>query len=263
MKNIKISFFIDALFIFTATFFVFYAIVKSLVKSVFLSTVITIFICLLVSGLYTAFSIYKHGKKAILSNNEKEFKAFEKTLALLSDASALSLLKSLYEKRGEEVVKQGKKLKIKGKKEEVYFDFSPCSASLKTVINAYKKTPANYTTTFIAKDFDVSALSYFNGLEKRVKLITLSELYNALKKEKLLPEITHSEPKKKTLKELIEPSLKRENAVKFLIWGGVLILFSTVTYFGGVYLFLGCALIIFALFLRFFARKSPKKQSAI
>ena len=263
MKNIKISFLIDALFLFIALFFVFYAIVKPLVKSVFLSTLITIAVCVTGTAIYTAISIKKHGKKAVLDGEEKNYNAFLKTLSIMPEKDAFSLVISYFESMGKEGVKFGNKIKLKGCKEEVFFDFSPGATTLKTLLSAYKQTSKNCSLIFIAFDYELNAVNYFAGFDKRVTLITAKTFYETLKKENLLPEITAVATRKPSLKERFLLIFKREKAPVFLAWGGAILLFSTVAYYKLLYVIVGGILIAFSLTLRFFAVKSPPPEKAL
>ena len=263
MKNIKISFLLDALFLFIAVFFVFYAFIKSLVKSIFLSTLLTVLICLVITSIYTVISIKKHGKKAVIDGDEKQFNAFLKTLSLSPDKETFALIKSYYESVGEEPIKSGDKIKLKNRKDEVFFDFTPNGATLKSVLTAYKNTSKGYKLVFIAIDYDVNAVNYFKGFENRVSLLNAKTLYLSLKEKNLLPNLNLEEVKKPTLYERFSSVFKREKAPVFLAWGGALLLFSTVSYYKALYVIVGGAFIIFSLFIRFFAKPMPTKKMVL
>ena len=264
MKKIKLSFLSDALFLFISAFLFFYGVTKpKLIKPVLTATTSSL-LSIVVTVLYTAFSVYRYGKKSILKNEEDQFLAFINHLAFLDTQDINTLFANYFEKVCNIVFTPRKNgLFCSDKNLYVLYDFNPDGITKQNVLQAYKKTKTASSIIFIAVKYDSEVVKFFSPLAPKIKLYSANELYNSLKQAQLLPKLEVKKPDKKPFIELVKSTFHREKSTKFALWGGAIILFSTITYYKGLYLFIGSLLLIFACYLRLFTKPAGNKNKVI
>lgn len=262
MKKLKLSTFLDGIFVFILSFFIFYALIRGGVKSIWLTLLLSVVISSIITLLFCTFMDKKNDKKDVLLKDKKEYDAFLKTVYLMHEKEVLKLTKSYYAKQGFIVTQKSNVLFIEEKNSYVFNCLSPEKTGLEKAISAYKKTPKGASTIIIACEYDGSVFEFFSGFEK-VKLYNARDFYLCLKESELLPEINVENDKKFKLKNPFKGVLKRENSKKFLLWGAVFLLFSTVTYFKWFYLIVGTIFLAVSCYLRFFKSFDKKDKAGL
>ncbi len=253
MKKLKLSTFFDGIFIFIISFFMFYALIKGSVKSIALTTFLSILFSSTITFLFALISEKVLSKKDVEIKDKKEFEIFINSLFFAERKNVKKLIKAYYEKKNFTVMDKKDYLSIENENVAVFFEFTPEKIKESAIINAYKKTPKGYKTVFISNDYDLSVRDFFIKFD-RVTLYNGKDFYLALKEEKLLDIPVKNEPKK--FKIPFKQILKRENSKKFLLWGSCLLVFSTLTFYKWLYLTLGTIFLMLSLITRFFT--TPK-----
>lgn len=264
MKKIKLSFIGDALFLFLTAFVFFYGTLKPKIIKPVLTAVVSALLSSVLTILYTAFSVYRYGKKYLLKSEEDRYLAFSNYLSFASGEELDGVIISYFSKGYDISLSPRRKgLFSSDKKVCVFYDFNPDGATKQSVLTAYKKTSTAYTLIFIATSYDAGVSNFFAPLSKRIKLYTAKDLYLSLKKYNLLPSITKTKPEKKSLEKLLKPVLRREKSIKFALWGCLIILTSTISYYKTLYLIVGGAFLIFSCYLRLFTNPTQKTEKLI
>ena len=107
---------------------------------------------------------------------------------------------------------------------------------------------------FISNDYNLSIKDFFANFD-RVTLYNGKDFYLALKEENLIDVPLEESPKK--IKIRLNQILKRENSKKFLLWGSVLLVFSTLAFYKWLYLVVGTIFLMLSLITRFFTAPKP------
>lgn len=254
MKKLKLSTFFDGIFIFILSFFIFYALLKGAVKSIFLTTFLSVLFSSVITFLFALISEKVLDKKDVRLKDKNEFEIFINSLYFAERKNVKKLIKAYYEKKNLSVVDKKDYLELESESACVFFEFTPEKTKESSIINAYKKTPKGYKTVFISSDYDLSIKDFFINFD-RITLYNGKDFYLALKEEKLLNIEVKTPPKK--LKIPFKQILKRENSKKFLLWGSVLLLFSTLAFYKWLYIFLGTVFLILSIITRFFTSPKP------
>ena len=254
MKKLKLSTFFDGIFIFILAFFVFYALLKGVAKSVVITTFLSVIFSSTITFLFALISERVLDKRDVKLKDKKEFEIFINSLYFAEHKSVKKLIKAYYEKKGILSVDKKEYLLLEQSQIAVFYEFKPEKIKESTIINAYKKTPKGYKTVFIASDYDLSVRDFFINFD-RVTLYNGKDFYLALKEENLLDVTVKDQPKK--LKIPLKQILRRENSKKFLLWGSVLLVFSTLAYYKWLYLTTGTVFLLLSLFTRFYCKPKP------
>ncbi len=254
MKKLKLSTFFDGIFIFILSFFIFYALLKGVAKSIALTTFLSVLFSAVITFLFALISERVLDKKDVLLKDKKEFEIFINSLYFAERKNIKKLIKAYYEKKKLTVIDKKDYLELEGENVCVFFEFSPEKTKESAIINAYKKTPKGYKTVFISNGYDLSVKDFFINFD-RITLYNGKDFYLALKEENLLSVEVKVAPKK--LKIPFKQILKRENSKKFLLWGSVLLLFSTLAFYKWLYVFLGTVFLILSIITRFFTTPKP------
>lgn len=260
MKKIKLSTFLDGIFIFFLSFFIFYSLIKGGVRKISTASLVSAIFSSIITFLFCYLSEKFFAKKDVSLLEKNRYDAFCRMLYFSSDKEVLSLIKDYYLKKElKGVIKSGGY--FIEEKLFVFYSFTPENVSFDKVISAYKKTPKGLSTVFLASGYDGACLEFFAPFEK-VKLYTIKDFYLCLKEEDLLPEI-ELPYKKRKLKNPFKGVLKRENSKKFFLWGAVFTVFSTVTFYKWLYLFIGVIFLFISCYLRFFKTFSEKQKTEL
>ncbi|MBE5744379.1 MAG: hypothetical protein E7358_06715 [Clostridiales bacterium] len=260
MKKLKLSTFFDGIFIFFLSFFVFYALLKGVVKSIILTTFLSILFSSSATFLFALISEKVLGKKDVELKDKNEFETFINSLFFAEQKNIKKLIKAYYEKKNFEVLDKKDYLLLENENACVFFEFTPEKTKESSILNAYKKTPKGYKTIFISNGYDLSVKDFFIGFD-RVSLYNGKDLYLSLKEENLIDVSIKNQPKK--LKINFKQILRRENSKKFLLWGAVLLLFSTLTFYKWFYLITGSLFLILSLITRFFTLPKPNENKCL
>ncbi len=261
MSKIKFYLLADSFFIFTATLFISFALIRyngvnfapSLLSSSMIGATISI--------LYVSFSIVKKDGKANAIKRQKLYDAFAKHVAFMDNKDFLDLLTLYYKNLNVDAKIEKEHLVITSKKLCVFNMIFLEQVTTKDVINAYKQTKKNYSVKILYYKITGEALSLANGMSLRITLCNINSVYNAFEKFDLLPrlELTEEQTKIK-IAPYLKGAFKKEKANKFLVIGVFLLFLSTITFFPIYYILLGCACIIISFALRFFKYTETKNN---
>lgn len=255
MNKLKLSIALDGAFIFGISFFIYYAIVKQNLYSILSATICSVTLSSLTAFLFILIFSYKNRKQVDKIAEKESVFAFSNYLYLLKDSEIISLLSSYLDKVGKSYEVKKSAFYFKGERKVLYFDFTPDKTTLSTAIRFYKQTPKGYKTAIISCEYNLGVKEFFKDFDS-VSFYTVYDLYTALKSENLLPNHPVKEKKVFSVNELIGRFLRRENVKKFFLWGAVLTLFSTVTYYKVFYAVLGTVFLLIAVYLKFFKTKT-------
>lgn len=256
MRKLKLSIALDGLFVFGISFFIFYAIVKPKILSVFTATGVSVVLSALVSFLFMLVISHKQKLKGDKEDRLNMIDALNNYLYLLKDSEIIKLISSYLDTINQAFEVKKSAFYFKENKSVLYFNFSPDELSLTNALEFYKKTPKSYKLVILASNYDKKVLEFFADF-KEVSLYKTSDLYIALEEKNLLPKLTVKNRQKITFNKLIAHFLQRKNVKKFFIYGALLLLFSTVTYYKFFYVFVGTLFLITATYLKFFANEKP------
>ncbi len=254
MNKLKLSTVGDGIFIYLVCFFISYAFIKSKVVSIASATILSSMISAILTFAFIYYLSKKDRLKSNIANKNQLLKAFNTHLYLLPDKEIVKLISNY-------LIKIGVAFEVKNsnfyfyRKTILQFHFTPDKTTLSTCINFYKKTPKNYNLVILSCEYDDSVKEFFSDFE-RIKLYTSNDLYTALENENLLPTLQLPKKDKLTLNSLIGVFLQRKNVKKFFLWGVLLMLFSTVTYYKLFYLILGTSFLLLSAYLKFFIKQN-------
>ena len=254
MNKLKFSIAFDGLFIFGISFFIFYALVKQKIYSVWSATLLSAFLSALVALFYIIIASYKQRKKVDIEQDNQNFQAFKRYLYFLQTDKIIKLISDYLDKTGKPYEVKKSAFCFKKEKTVLFYDFTPDLTTLTTCIEFYKKTPKSYKTAILSCGYDDKVKEFFAPFEK-VQLYLANDLYTSLKLHDLLPNIELPKKQKFEFNKLIARFLRKENVKKFFLWGAVLTLFSTITYYKVFYALLGTAFLLIAVYLKFFIKE--------
>ena len=255
MNKLKLSIALDGAFIFGISFFIYYAVVKQNIYSVISATIFSVTLSSLTAFLFIVISSYRNRKKVDSAIENDKIIAFSNYLYLLKDSEIISLISSYLNKLGKSYEVKKSAFYFKDNKVVLYFDFTPDKTTLSSAIRFYKQTPKGYKTAILCCEYNLGVKEFFSEIDS-VSFYTVFDLYSALNSEELLPNYPVKEKKIFSVNKLISRFLRRENVKKFFLWGAVLTLFSTVTYYKFFYAVLGTVFLLIAVYLKFFKTKT-------
>lgn len=259
MNKIKLYLLIDSFFIFFSLFFSLYAIIKynglNFMPALFISALLS---ALLTCG-FAIIIIVRNDKKTNVHTQKELIKALTNHLAFLSNSDALNLFLKYYLIFYKDAKIEEDKIVIKKIKTCVFPIFTLEKITTKEVINAYKQTKKGYKTKVLFNTATSEVYLLSTHLKIRIELFDVNSIYFALKEQNLLPNLEIIKQNKIKLLPILKNLLKKQKAGKFLLFGILTLLFSTITFFPLYYIIVGCGLIIIAIILKFFAPfESPK-----
>ena len=179
--------------------------------------------------------------------------ALNKHLFLLKDSEIIKLISSYLDKQNYKFEVKNNAFYFNDNKVVLYYNYAPEDLSLTKAVEFYKNTPKNYKTVVLAPSYDKKVKEFFSG-NLEVSFFETDSLYTALKNKNLLPLLTLEKKEKITIKKLISHFLQRKHVKKFFLYGALLLLFSTVSYYKFFYLIIGTSFLITATYLKFFAK---------
>ena len=255
MNKLKFSTASDGVFIFFLCFFISYGIIKANAFSIATSTLLSACFSALATFIFIALNSQKQKLKEDKLNKIELLTAFNKYLYSLTDKEVITLISNYLDKIGVTYQIKNSNIYFKDKKTLLAFYFTPDKISLSTCLEFYKKSPKNYNLIILCCDYDDKIIDFFKDFE-RVKIETTNHLYTALEDKNLLPTLKVIKKEKIPFKRLIARFLRRENVKKFFIWGAMLTLFSTISYYKLFYVFMGAIFLILSAYLKFFKSKA-------
>lgn len=251
MNKIKFYLLIDSFFIFFSLFFTLFAILKynrlkyALLLSGILSAILTCGFAVII--------IIRNDKKTNAHTQKELIKALANHLAFLSDSEVLNLFLKYYSIFFKDAKIEENKIVIKKIKTCIFPIFTLEKITTKEVINAYKQTKKGYKTKVLFNGCTSEVYLLSTHLKIRIELFDINSIFFALKEQNLLPNLEIIKQNKIKILPILKNLLKKQKAGKFLLFGILTLLFSTITFFPLYYIIVGCALIIIAIILKFFA----------
>ncbi len=259
MSKIKFYLITDSFFIFIATFFISFALIKYNGVRFAPSLISSSFIGVIVASAYVSYSVIKDGKIKDIEKAKKLNELLAKKLAFMDEEKVLELLVLYYNKMGLDAKIEKSHVVIESKKLCVFNMVYLEQITTKDVILAYKQTKKKYSVKIMYYKATSEALSLVSDMSGRIYLCGIKDVYNSLEKAELLPELEYAnENKKIKIAPLIKGAFKKEKAGKFLFIGITLLILSLYTFYPIYYIFLGCCFIIVALTLKFFKKDELK-----
>ena len=263
MKKIKFYLLSDSFFIFIALFFTFYAIAKYNGSSFLSSLLLSSSFSAITTCGYAVFTIIKNDKKEGVYYEKEYKKALSNHLAFLDENEVLELFYKYYSSIYNDAKIDNKKITIPKIKTCIFPIFTIEKITTKEVINAYKQTKKGYKTKILFSTSTSEVLLLSSSLKIRIELHDINSVYSALKSQELLPKLEILGKQKIKLKPIIKNLFKKQKAGKFLLFGVLTLLFSTITFFSLYYVIFGAVLIIISIILKFFAPFESNKNSEI
>ena len=249
MNKIKFYLIIDSGFIFFALFFILYAIFKYNGLTFTPALLLACFLSALLTCLYVCFQIFK-SNKITNKNLEKELKTeLTLTLAIMEQSKVLELFLQYYKALDSTAFIDGKKIVLEALKCYAFPIFTVEKLTTIEVIKAYKQTKKGYKTKVLYS----TATSEVSLLNLDIELYDITAVYTALKNRELLPKLNVKKAQKVKILPILKNLFKKQKAGKFLLFGVLTLLFSTITFFPLYYIIIGSSLIVIALVLKFFA----------
>ncbi len=253
MRKLKLSIALDGLFIFSISFFIFYALVKPKIISVWSATGVSVILSAITCFLFMLFLYNKQKLKGYKEDKIVMVNAFNKHLYLLKNSEIIKLLSTYLDNAKHKFEVNDNAFYFKDNKVVLYYNFTPDELSLTKAVELYKSTPKNYKTVIVASSYDKKVKEFFNGFID-VSFYETSDLYSSLESSNLLPPLSIEKKEKITFNKLISHFLQRKNVKKFFLYGALLLLFSTIAYYKFFYLIIGTTFLITATYLKFFAK---------
>ena len=258
----KLNIYSDGFLSYAAAFIISYAVFiynrLGVLKSLTLSLIVGFFAAATVFVVKN-FTGTKHGEKA---RRKALTETLSLNLAFYSDDRLLSLFKTLLEKQNLTVVKHKRFLEITELNAAFYPIFKSGKLNPEDLINAYKlcgfKRTLIAAKSYAEDSYKLSALK-----PETFTLFDEEDVFIALEKENLLPEIKLPEIKKRTIKSFAVSLFKKENFKKFLIAGLIVISLSTVSSMPVFFIIAGAIISLISVAIKLAAPKTLKKDKGI
>ena len=266
MKNFKISITFDSLFIFVSAFFLFYAIIRYSGVNFIPSLTLSILISLALGVVWTVFSLIKKDKQGIKLAEENNLLSLKTELCFMSDKSLTDTLLKYYKKANIQAEKENDYIVLPELKCQVFSSFAFEKTDTTKIIEFYKQTKKGYKTVVLSIDYTVDAVSLVNDLSLRIKLFDLNAVYLSLKEYNLLPKTTLTKKVNKiSFVDKMKGIFIKSNGKKALTLGIIILLSSKFSFYPVYYIIFGGLLIIFSLILRFWGKSplSPSKAEKV
>ena len=253
MKKIRFYLIFDSFFIFTALFFTLYALLKYNGLRFLIALFVSSLFSAILTLIFTILIILKSDKK-LSDFEEKEYKkALANYLSFLDESEVLALFLTYYSHIFKDAKIENGKIVLTKIKTCVFPIFTMEKLTTKEVINAYKNTKKGYKTKILYNNATSEVLLLSQSLKIRIELFDINSVYFCLKNNELLPSLEIPKKPKIKLLPIFKNLFKKQKAGKFLLFGVLTLLFSTVTFFPLYYVLFGLLLIIIAIVLKFFA----------
>ncbi len=254
MNKLKLSTALDGFFVFSVSFFIYYAFIKTKILSVLTATGVTVLLSSLTTFLFMIMLFYFDENKLKKQKDASYISDFFNYLYFLREKDILNLFQKFLEKENKNFEIKSGALFFKGSNSYLFYSFKPEPLTQTDVLNFYKKATKNSNVYVIACTYKQGTKEFFLQCEN-VKLFTADILFNSLKNAEMLPEIKTKTKEKIKLKQLFFSIYRRENVKKFFFWGVLLCLFSTITYYKIFYATVGSLFLLSSLYLKFFTKE--------
>ena len=258
----KLNIYSDGFLSYAAAFIISYAVFiynrLGVLKSLTLSLIVGFFAAATVFIIKNFMGI-KHGEKA---QRKALIETLSVSFAFYNEDKLLTLFKTLLEKQNLTVVKHRRFLEIT----ELNAAFCPIFKNGKLdpedLINAYKR--CGFKKTFIAaKSYEEDSYKLSALKPETFTLFDEEDVFIALEKFNLLPEIKLPEIKKRTIKSFAVSLFKKENFKKFFFFFLIIISLSTVSSIPVFFIIAGSIISLISVAIKLAAPETPRKDKGI
>ena len=250
MAKLKLPIVIDSIFIFFSAFFILYALLKSSIISIVSTALLTSFLSLIITVIFMLTLAYFDDKKGLKKQEELSILTFNNYLRYLTNVEFVWLFKKLLDKENIEYKNKENAFYFEESKSVLVFNFTPLALQENDVLCLYKTLLQNYNLYILALDYKIESKDILSI--NNLKLYTAKDLYFKLKSYNMLPSLPIKTKEKIKLKPLISNLFDKKHVKKYFLWGAVMCLFSTLTYFKVFYLSVGTIFILISIYLKFF-----------
>ncbi len=259
MFKFKISEISDGLFILGSAFLIGFVIAFYFLRNNVTSILVAIPCAVLTFSVYMLFLKKKKGKLLIKREDEEKYIKCANALCLESRAFSEQMVFDTLCAVGKNPVKVASGIVCENNFYFVKFTYDKISVG--SVANAYKKTPKSKNLVFLAITFEQDALTFASSFFTRIRLVTLIELFPLLQKHGTLPKGGFlPREKKPSFLALLKATFSRQKSKTFALYGAFLLIMSRFVFFPVWYIISGCAFLIYAITIKFFAPKPTYKS---
>jgi hypothetical protein len=261
MKKFDLPLILDIIFIFFASLFVSFTVLRYYLDSLTFVTIISFLISFL--SVFIGYKLIFRKQKNIYLKNEELAKKNEIffNLAFLSENDLKNYFIKLFLKAEIKAEKTKEGILLTERNQLVRFMFKLTPLNIDDFV-ATVKSNFNKDIILITDEVKSEVLSYAKKTE--IKIVTGTNLFLLMKKHDLYPEISFTvKANEKIVKRRFNIELTRKKAKNFLLFGSVLLLFSMFVAFPIYYLVMGNILIITSVILRFYGKKPENTDTII
>lgn len=261
MKRLDFPLILDILFIFAAFFFLSFTVLRYYINSVTLSFWLGLLVAAL-SALIGFKLISPRHKNASLKAGDfdKKNEVFF-NLALADEKTVQDYFLSLFEKKGIPAQKQSGGIYLTEKETLAVFMFKLTAFNADDLARVIKNSNGKKTAIF-TDTANGEALSF--AKKTGLQLIDSDSIFALMKDCEHYPECAYKLKTKEKIQIVnFNIQLTRKKAKRFLLFGGMLLLFSMLVAFPIYYLVAGNILIIISLFLKFYGKKPETPDKLI
>jgi len=261
MKKFDLPFILDILFIFFASLFISFTVLRFYLDG--LSYIVTISFLISFLAVFIGLKLLSDKHKNVFLKNEDNTKKKEIffNLAFFNENDLISYFLLFFNKAEIKAEKTKEGIFLSDKNMLVKFCFKLTPLNSDDFIKSVKITGSK-KILLLTDNTNSDVISY--AKKTQVKIICGTDLYLLMKKYETYPQIKFSlKANEKIVKKRINIELSRKKAKNFLIFGAVLLLFSMFVAFPIYYLVMGNILIITSFILRFYGKKTENTDTII
>jgi len=261
MKKFDLPLILDLIFIFFASLFLSFTILRYYLDNLTYIIVLSLLFSILSIIIGLKLLLNKH-KNVYLKNNEvaKKNEVFF-NLAFYNEKDLKNYFMKLFLKAEIKADNIKENIFLPEKKLLVKFLFKLTPLNTDDFVLAVKNN-TNNEIVLITNEVNNDVISY--AKKTNIKIITGTNIFLLMKKHELYPDISFSlKANEKIIKRKFNIELTRKKAKNFLVFGSVLLLFSLFVAFPIYYLVMGNILIITSVFLRFYGKKPENVDTII
>ena len=261
MKKFDLPLILDLIFIFFASLFLSFTILRYYLDNLTYIIVLSLLFSILSIIIGLKLLLNKH-KNVYLKNNEvaKKNEVFF-NLAFYNEKDLKKYFMKLFLKAEIKADNIKENIFLPEKKLLVKFLFKLTPLNTDDFVLAVKNN-TNNEIVLITNEVNNDVISY--AKKTNIKIITGTNIFLLMKKHELYPDISFSlKANEKIIKRKFNIELTRKKAKNFLVFGSVLLLFSLFVAFPIYYLVMGNILIITSVFLRFYGKKPENVDTII
>lgn len=260
MKKLKLPIITDSFWVFVASFFISYALIKYNGNSIILSSILSILTAVFCSAVFISLSIIIEGKKLLEKLDSENYLSIMDEFIFMPRDKLLKFFKNFYTQLDKDCVIKDNGILIEKEKVFILPIFKYEKISTNDVITEFINHNEE-KLTIIGVEFNEELKKIVASKKLTATLIDGKTIYNKLKQLNLLPPITLYQIKKPPLKERLLKLIDKKYSKPAFILGSITLFTSTFVFFPIYYIVIGCLLLCYSLICKLFTFKDKSNDN--